>query len=67
REVIQFLNGDITLEETKVQMRKKTREFIRRQANWFKPNDPNIEWHAMTPDPLDEVMQTILSWQAGIK
>ncbi|MDO9121884.1 MAG: tRNA (adenosine(37)-N6)-dimethylallyltransferase MiaA [Anaerolineaceae bacterium] len=67
REVIQFLNGDITLEETKVQMRKKTREFIRRQANWFKPNDPNIEWHAMTPDPLDEVMQSILSWQAGIK
>jgi tRNA dimethylallyltransferase len=67
REVIQFLNGDITLEETKVQMRKKTREFIRRQANWFKPNDPNIEWHAMTADPLDEVMQSILSWQAGIK
>ncbi len=67
REVIQFLNGDITLEETKVQMRKKTREFIRRQANWFKPNDPNIEWHAMTPDPLDEVMQSILRWQAGIK
>jgi tRNA dimethylallyltransferase len=67
REVIQFLNGDITLEETKVQMRKKTREFVRRQANWFKPNDPNIEWHAMTPDPLDEVMQSILSWQAGIK
>jgi tRNA A37 N6-isopentenylltransferase MiaA len=48
-------------------MRKKTREFIRRQANWFKPNDPNIEWHAMTADPLDEVMQSILSWQAGIK
>ena len=67
REVIRHLHGEITLEETKVQMRKKTREFIRRQANWFKPNDPLIEWHQMTPDPLEKVMQSILVWQAGEK
>ncbi|HCS38245.1 MAG TPA: tRNA (adenosine(37)-N6)-dimethylallyltransferase MiaA [Anaerolineaceae bacterium] len=67
REVMQYLNGDITIEETKVQMRKKTREFIRRQANWFKPNDPLIEWHTMDPDPLDDIMQSIHRWQAGEK
>lgn len=67
REVIQYLKGEIKLEESKVQMRKKTREFIRRQANWFKPNDPLIEWYQMTPDPLDKIMQSIFSWQAGPK
>ena len=65
REVIQYIHGDITLEETKIQMRKKTREFIRRQANWFKPGDDLIEWHAMTPDPLPGILQSISVWQAG--
>ena len=67
REVVQFIHGEITLEETKVQMRKKTREFIRRQTNWFKPDDPLIEWYEMTPDPLDKIMDSILVWQAGKK
>jgi len=67
REVIQFIHGEITLEETKIQMRKKTREFVRRQTNWFKPDDPLIEWHEMTPDPSEKIMQSILNWQAGEK
>lgn len=64
REVIQFIQGGCSLEEAKIQMRRKTREFIRRQANWFKPDDPLIEWHAMTPDPMDEIQTSILGWLA---
>ncbi len=67
REVIQYIHGDITLEETKMQMRKKTREFIRRQANWFKSGDPLIEWHEMTPDPLQRILESISVWLAGEK
>jgi tRNA dimethylallyltransferase len=67
REVIQYLHGEITLEEAKVQMRKKTREFIRRQSNWFKPDDPFINWYPMTPDPFDEIIKAVLIWQAGEK
>ncbi len=62
REVVQHIHGDCSLEEAKVQMRRKTREFIRRQANWFKPDDPMIEWHCMNPDPLDKILVTIHSW-----
>ena len=65
REVIQYLHGTCTLEETKIQMRRKTREFIRRQTNWFKPTDTNIEWHEMTPDPLEEITCSIKKWQAN--
>ena len=57
REVIQFLEGKITIEEAKTQMKRKTREFVRRQANWFKVSDPEIHWFEMTPDPLNEIIK----------
>ena len=62
REVIQFLHEEISLEDAKVAMRRKTREFIRRQANWFKPDDPQIEWHEMIPDPLEKITLSIHEW-----
>ena len=29
-------------------MKRRTRAFVRRQANWFKPDDPGIVW--MSPE-----------------
>jgi tRNA dimethylallyltransferase len=43
-ECIRVLNGEISEEEAKIEMRKSTRTFVRRQTNWFKPNDPKIKW-----------------------
>lgn len=56
REVIDVIRGNMTLEDAKVQMRRKTREFIRRQANWFKTSDENIHWYEMQPDPLARIL-----------
>lgn len=56
REVVQYLHGEITLEETKVLMRKNTRQFIRRQANWFKPSDESIHWYSVFPEPMEQVL-----------
>lgn len=56
REVIDVIRGNMTLEDAKVQMRRKTREFIRRQANWFKTSDENIHWYEMQPDPLERIL-----------
>jgi tRNA dimethylallyltransferase len=44
RECIKVLKGEMDLEQAKQEMRKTTRNFIRRQANWFKPDDPEIKW-----------------------
>jgi tRNA dimethylallyltransferase len=44
REGIKVLQGQISVEQAKVQMRRSTRMFVRRQANWFKENDPHIHW-----------------------
>ena len=44
RQVIQYLNDDISLEEVVKIMKRKTRKFVRHQANWFSEDDPNIHW-----------------------
>jgi tRNA dimethylallyltransferase len=50
REAVQVLQGRMTEEEAKTRMRKSTRVFVRRQANWFKQNDNDITWfHSNTP------------------
>ncbi|MEW6240033.1 MAG: tRNA (adenosine(37)-N6)-dimethylallyltransferase MiaA [Chloroflexota bacterium] len=44
RECAAVLRGEMSLEEAKAQIKRATRVFVRRQANWFKENDPNIAW-----------------------
>ncbi len=44
RQAVAVLRGEMTLEEAKRQMKRQTRIFVRRQANWFKKDDPSIHW-----------------------
>ncbi len=44
REANAVLDGKMSEEEAKLQMRRLTRVFVRRQANWFKDDDPSITW-----------------------
>ncbi len=44
RECVKALEGKIKVEEAKQAIRRATRVFVRRQANWFKESDPNILW-----------------------
>jgi tRNA dimethylallyltransferase len=61
-EIAKFLQGEISLEEAKGIMKRKTRQFVRRQANWFKPDDALIEWFEMTPDPMEFITTSINGW-----
>lgn len=44
RECIRVLNGELSEEQAKAEIRRATRVFVRRQANWFKENDAAIKW-----------------------
>ena len=44
REVAGYLTGEHDLEEATMLLRRHTRQFIRRQYNWFRLTDPNITW-----------------------
>jgi tRNA dimethylallyltransferase len=44
REVIKCLQSGLPMETAMVEIKRATRNFVRRQANWFKLTDPTIHW-----------------------
>jgi tRNA dimethylallyltransferase len=59
REIIAYLQGKMTLEEAVLQIKRSTRIFVRRQANWFKANDPLIQWFQVGADTFSEMAAKI--------
>jgi tRNA dimethylallyltransferase len=55
REMVAYLQGQVTIAEAVAQIRRATRTFVRRQANWFKPADPDIQWFEVDDATLAEV------------
>lgn len=44
REISAYLDGEMSLDDAVTAMKRLTRDYIRRQANWFKQDDPTIHW-----------------------
>ena len=65
-EIIQHLQGELSLEEAVTLIKRKTRIFVRRQANWFRRDDPRIHWFDAASTPLEEVMDFIQSGKGWI-
>jgi tRNA dimethylallyltransferase len=55
REVIDYLLGNTTLAEAITLIRRRTRQFVRRQSNWFKSDDPEINWFNINEQSLGEI------------
>jgi tRNA dimethylallyltransferase len=62
REVIAYLKGRITYEEAVTEIKRQTRVFVRRQANWFKLDDLDIHWFTPGPGCLESMEELILRW-----
>jgi len=66
REAIAVLEGKMKEEEAKTQMRRLTRVFVRRQANWFKDDDPSIAWFYGGEEKITERVEAhIRAWLRG--
>jgi tRNA dimethylallyltransferase len=59
RECMRVVNGELSEEQAKVQIRRATRVYVRRQANWFKESDPNIRWFRVQKGVADEIEKNI--------
>ena len=44
RQIIQYQQGELSLEEAIILIKRITRQYVRRQANWFKEGDEVIFW-----------------------
>lgn len=63
REAISVLRGEMDIEEAKMLMRRSTRKFVRKQANWFKDDDDGIKWFdARDPQVYIQIEKEIAHW-----
>jgi tRNA dimethylallyltransferase len=67
QEISAYLQGRITLEEAERQMRRATRIFVRRQANWFKTSDPRIHWFDVDENIVSKMESQIRDWLSAMK
>ncbi len=54
-----YLRQELSLLEAIQQIKHHTRTFVRRQANWFKADDPQIHWYDGQTLNLDELTRTL--------
>jgi len=66
REITDYLEGKQSLDEAIVIMKRNSREYVRRQANWFKANDPSIKWFDGEKENYSEILNYVLSDEGWI-
>jgi tRNA dimethylallyltransferase len=54
-QVLDALDGRLTMDEAAFQTARATRRFVRRQRSWFR-RDPRIQWLEAGPELLDEAL-----------
>ena len=64
RECVRVVNDEWDMNQAKVEIRRATRVFVRRQANWFKESDPNITW--FHPNQKEEIESYLRSALIGL-
>ena len=62
-EISAYLAGRVTLEEAVMLVKRRTRQYVRRQSNWFKADDPGIHWFAFSETIVDDLVNEIQSWR----
>lgn len=63
RQAAAVVLGQMSVAEAKSEIRRLTRVFVRRQANWFKEDDPTIAWfEAGAEGVTEEVEARIRAW-----
>jgi tRNA dimethylallyltransferase len=54
-----YLRGECDLLEAGRMIKRETRRFVRRQANWFKPGDPRIQWFDVEQLDVDRLAEGV--------
>ena len=66
RQMFAYLAGEMTLEQAVERIKFDTHAFVRRQYNWFRLEDPAINWFDITaPAYPDNVFLYVRNWLAG--
>ncbi len=61
KEIAEYLSGECSFEDAIILIKRKTRQFVRRQANWFRETDANIKWFTVENDTVDQMEQVVFA------
>ncbi len=61
-ELAAYLLGRLSFEEAVRRIRRRSRVLVRKQANWFRMDDPRIHWFRARPGVEQEILDTIRRW-----
>jgi tRNA dimethylallyltransferase len=59
KQIAAYLLDMITLDEAVRRIKRKTRKYVRQQANWFHIDDPDIHWFTASEDPFQDICHEI--------
>lgn len=63
RQLWEFFEGEMTLQEAVERIKFETHRFVRHQNNWFKQDDPRICWFDIADDGYeDRVRRRVAAW-----
>jgi tRNA dimethylallyltransferase len=62
RQLAGFLLGEHDLATAIEQTQRLTRQFVRRQDNWFRRFEPDVHWFDAAEDPQDEIIALTKNW-----
>jgi tRNA dimethylallyltransferase len=57
-----YFEGEATLEDVVIEIKRATRRFIRHQYNWFRPSDSAIHWFDAVETSPAEIESAIKIW-----
>jgi len=69
KEIYAYLNQELSLEEAVISIKRRTRNFIRHQSNWFKFTDKRIHWFDVADTGVEDLIKFISSnngWEREI-
>ncbi|HVP21324.1 MAG TPA: tRNA (adenosine(37)-N6)-dimethylallyltransferase MiaA [Anaerolineaceae bacterium] len=67
REMVFVIRGEKTMAEAVASMKRLTRQYIRRQSNWFKQADPKIHWFDAREIAADDIIRCIQNSESWIR
>lgn len=59
KELIEYLDGQTSLEEAVETIKKRTRSYAKRQYTWFK-KDPNVRWFDVSEVPTKDIAEQVV-------
>lgn len=66
KEIIAFLNGEISLEEAKELIKKNSRRYAKRQYTWFN-NKMNIKWFNVDYNNFNNTIKEVLNYISVVR